>query len=666
MRRCLGGLLLLLILCLCDPVQAQGTKDLSDLLPAETLACLELRHPERLSREVAALIKGSALENLPAVMARFRASTNGEMRWQMEQVGVFGLFLSPEMISEAGRIGGGAVALTGFSKDGTPHVVGLIQTGDSNLVGLYTRAFITLASTYTVGESEGVPLFRMKERNWRRVEKKGVPQPPPELVEQGPFIAQLPGLVILGSSADTVKDVIRRAKGKSADPSLSNLAAYRRSEALRDRPGLFAHANLEALAVHLDQTFKSGTPYYADWLTIKAAVNPAALRGATASLSLSNGNLELSSQVQLHPGQKSPLLDLLSAQPVKLEWLKTAPQDSALALTVNLGGQQFLDRLLAMVDTAGKARGLDPEELLSKKLADLEEALNLKLGKDVFGKISGATLILTPWPEKEAVGLAWPTLALNAVDAESARYLEETALPRLARSNKGAEGKPEKIEVQGLSLLQFPAQGIFQQFIREKGMVVGRRGNLLVLSPGKEAVVAALLAAARNNGLVSREKVAAAIKGIEGPIVLGVGDLGALATIVIKNGRLLPLPDELAETTLPEKVVAGYKKAMTDLPPLVLNIQRKPEQLSLSFRQPALRPAVPRILDLWIEMALARLRAQMQPGAGKGAGVIGPAQARAAALEAQQQAQEALKQAKEAEEARRRALEEQKKKEGKP
>lgn len=44
-------------------------KDAIELLPAQTPACLELRHPSRLAREIAALIKGSVLDDLPRQMA---------------------------------------------------------------------------------------------------------------------------------------------------------------------------------------------------------------------------------------------------------------------------------------------------------------------------------------------------------------------------------------------------------------------------------------------------------------------------------------------------------------------------------------------------------------------------------------------------------------------
>ncbi len=646
MRRCTGGLLLLL-LGWTVPVQAQGNKDIVDLLPAGTLACLEVRQPERLSREVMALIKGSAVDDMPRVMARFRASLQGEGRfWMTEEVGIVGLMFSPEMIAEAGRIGGGAVALTGFSKDGTPEVVGLIQTGDCNFVGLFARSFTLLSQAQIVAEVEGVALYREKRQIFR---KKG-DEAPPEEVERGPVVAQLPGLVILASSTDAVKDVIRRAKGKVADPSLANVAAYRNAAALRDRPGLFGYANVDALAAQLDEIFKKpGNFDKADWLAFKAALNPAALRGVTASLSLDRGALELRGQLQLDPRQKSPVLELLGDQGVKVEWLQAAPKDAALALTVNLGDPKFLERLLALLDGMARAYGVEAEEVPSKKLGELEEKLNLKLGKDVLAKISGVSLILAPRGQK-GLGPLRAVLAVQATDAEAARFLEEKALPRL---------------------VELPTR---------MPPLLGRRGNLVVLgldqSLDKDGVAAALLAAGKKDGLLAQEKVAAALKDVDKPVVLGVGALG---TLVLKGVQEMGLirerrfevpppvpgqekpakPKEDAPPAMPDKVVEAYRKAITDLPPLVLTVQRKPEQLLLTVRQPALRPAAPRIIDLWVEMVLSQLREQMQPRVfpGKKVGQVAPGQALPA--EKAREATAAEREAQAAREAAIRALKEQ-------
>src|SRR5437588_4810436 len=48
--------------------RAEGPRDTADLFPAQTLAYLEFRQPDRLSREMASLVRGSALDDMPAVL----------------------------------------------------------------------------------------------------------------------------------------------------------------------------------------------------------------------------------------------------------------------------------------------------------------------------------------------------------------------------------------------------------------------------------------------------------------------------------------------------------------------------------------------------------------------------------------------------------------------
>src|SRR5262245_38566698 len=113
------------LLLLAGPAPAQ-VKEVTELLPAQTLAYVELRYPDRISREAATLFKGSYLDDLPASMAKYREQRGDNDRFFFDDmmVGMLGIFLSPEMIAEAGRIQGGAVALTGFTKEKEPEVVG--------------------------------------------------------------------------------------------------------------------------------------------------------------------------------------------------------------------------------------------------------------------------------------------------------------------------------------------------------------------------------------------------------------------------------------------------------------------------------------------------------------------------------------------------------------
>ena len=122
----------LAVLTLAAAARAE-VKDAAELLPAQTLACVEVRQPERLAREISALVKGSELDDMPAVMAKFREKLGDNMPFYFfNEAAMMSLLFSPEMINECGRVQGGVVAVTGINKDG-PELVGVVLAGDSNL-----------------------------------------------------------------------------------------------------------------------------------------------------------------------------------------------------------------------------------------------------------------------------------------------------------------------------------------------------------------------------------------------------------------------------------------------------------------------------------------------------------------------------------------------------
>src|SRR5262245_32083942 len=110
------------VLALSTPANAQP-KDPAELFPAQTLAYLEVRQPDKLAREGTALVKGSALEDLAAVCAKARTERAGkddEYSFGYFMFAEMGIFFSPEGLAEFGRVGGGAVAITGWNKEDGP------------------------------------------------------------------------------------------------------------------------------------------------------------------------------------------------------------------------------------------------------------------------------------------------------------------------------------------------------------------------------------------------------------------------------------------------------------------------------------------------------------------------------------------------------------------
>src|SRR5215813_5587209 len=339
-----------LLLMLAGSASAQ-VKEAAELLPAGTLAYVEARHPERLSRELAALARGSAVSDMAATVAKFRERRGDERRiWLGEEVGLLGSIFGPEWLAEGGRLQGGLFALTGISKDG-PEMVGVILSGSSNIPGLYLRTMLAADSSMRArGEVEGITLYRERRREYNREEffekKEEVerPRPPPVFHDTGPFYAVLPGGIVIGTET-AVKEVIRRAKGKSADPSLASVRAYKESARLRDQPGLFAYADLQALDAQLA---RFGNVARA-WDRIRSILRLETFRSVAASLMLSGGTLEVQARLQFDEKQGSPLLEVFPGRKADSSLLHYVPRDAALGLVVGMAdGEERLKGLLAL------------------------------------------------------------------------------------------------------------------------------------------------------------------------------------------------------------------------------------------------------------------------------------------------------------------------------
>ena len=80
-------------------------------------------------------------------------------------------------------------------------------------------------------------------------------------------------------------------------------------------------------------------------------VNPKSLRFAAASMTLSDGAIDLRVAAQTEPGKASPLLDLIADQKVSLQMMHPVPKDSIGAVTLALtDGEGHFKRLMAVAD----------------------------------------------------------------------------------------------------------------------------------------------------------------------------------------------------------------------------------------------------------------------------------------------------------------------------
>jgi hypothetical protein len=590
---------------------------------------------------------------------------------------VLSMFLSPEAIDEAGRIRGGFVALTGFSKENGPEIVGVLQPGGSNFPGLYLRAYLSFGQVQLVGEAEGVSMFQERRRVYMKAQNPGAPAFKEQ--NEGPVMARTPGGLVFGSSVGVVKDLLRRARGKDGDASLASVRAYKDAAALRQRPGLFAYADVAALSAHLDEWSKSPRPGFPfPWGTWKTVLRPETMRSVTASLTLQNGNLEWQVRANLTGKGDSPLLGLLPDKPAPRELLHFVPADAMLALTAGTGdGEQRWKTFLNLLDELAKLGGEREANLPSRKVREREENARLQVGKDVLAVVTGAALVVEVGEgrdRKDRDRPRSPMLVLRAADAGAARGLEERGLPKLlGLMADGPAPAPTQEEVDGQRISRVAADKVPGRM----PLHYGRKGAVLVLGPDRKRVAEALAAGARKQGLLGEAKVAAALQDVDASAVaVGVVPpersltelftyLGTPAPVMKRvgpPGAPAPAPPPPRKEAPPglEKSLKDLRKAVEPLPPLVFSLSRQPESVVLELRQTGLRRVAPRVLDVWVESILQRTL----PGAGFGMGVGGRAAAEEAARQAEMEArralQEAQRQADKAAEARKKREQEKK------
>jgi len=603
-----------LLLMLAGSASAQ-VKEAAELLPAGTLAYVEARHPERLSRELAALARGSAVSDMAATVAKFRERLGDERRiWLGEEVGLLGSIFGPEWLAEGGRLQGGVFALTGISKDG-PEMVGVILSGSSNIPGLYLRTMLAMDSSIRArGEVEGVPLYRERRRDYRKdrdFEKKDPDQPrrPPVFYDTGPFYAIIPGGIAIGTET-AVKDVIRRAKGKSADPSLASVRAYKESARLRDRPGLFAYADLQALDAQMAQLKDAAR----EWEQLKAALKPQTFRSMTASLTLSGGELELQARLQLDAKQSSPLLDAFPGRKADVNLLHHVPADAALGLVVGMAdGSERFQKLLALLDGLGRQFGW--RDLPGQSVQELEKKTKLALGKEVFGRIASLCVVIETRSAVPEKATRLPMLVVSATDAEAAKFLEETALPRLLAFAAGKDETTLPTREKGQDVSELP----HDLPMLGKAFYCGRQGKILVIGQDRKRVSEVLTRGAHEQGVLADKQVAAAVKTFDGPVVVGVASAGQTLVPLLRDleterprrfkedkfpGGAPPPPAKPAQVF--ERYVKEVEKAVGAMQPGVIGVTRKADLWHLEFRQPGLREHAPRLINIWIESALER------------------------------------------------------------
>ena len=585
-------------------VSRAQVRDLAELFPAKTRAYLEINSIADVVKEVRGLVKGSCLEDPPRSLEKFGdLARNSFFFADFLEVGVL---LSSEGLTEISRIRGGAIACTDLTDDPgkNPAIVGVLLTGESNLPALFMRLVLSVPLAKKVGEVEGVRLYQSRDQILEKVPLDGQQ---PEFRESGPVMALMPGIVIAGSSTEAVGDVIRRCKGKAKGASLASVADFKNAADLRAKPGLFVHGDGEALAKLVLMTansLKNRAPVYAleqeipkledrKNLPLEAKGEIQKGKGLTGlsqelmdlakgfhpinfNLTLKDGSAQLNGRVALDAKGKSPWAEFFSPRTIDLNMLRFMPNKGGLGIFAALPeGTGFWDKL-------GKAAPL------------LDTELSLALGKDLL-KMARVGLV--------DAGRNDPVFLVEATDTAGAQALGEILGKRAkkATNTKGrmvALASDPKLAVEVLTGKGLGADKKMLEALKDH-----QQAQVLLVFSVSQMIAKAIREDAKMQGQPkSYDKKVEPAPKIEGlQELLLQGRLGEKKPEVKE-----PPPLESAKKL--KLLAERAAKSLESLPPFVLSLSKKSDQLVLHGRQLHLQTLVPRLIDVLVEWELTSSR----------------------------------------------------------
>ena len=580
----------------CIIVVAPGARaaDVADLFPPGTLAYAELFDPGAFGPQLAALVKGTPLEDsIPFIDGKKAAAkTLGEFRAKRE-LAELALFLSPEVIGEFRKLGGVAVGLVGFNDRGEPEVVVAVLTGDSAAAGLAARAFITTSTNLRkVAEVSKVPIFQFRPPVVR-YDPMGRPaldnEKPPTEGPHEPTFAYTPGLFVAGTSKAALAPVIKRFRGEEKD-ALRTTDGFKAAATEYRKPGVFFYANAPDLFAKLDAAGRAaGDPIDSDLLAwLRLTAGPKALKAVAGHVGFRDGGLSVTVSAKLDPAQKNPLADLLAGPAVKVEALHHARRPATFAATVNLPDKNRAAALVGFLDAIAKANG-ELGRLPGDVLKDVRAKYKVE-PNDLLAKVRAVTVVVPPKQELPKGAKPIPLFVLHFDDAAGATAWEEF-LPKLVAEIAGEEkpAQPSSEVVEGVKVSSLPGTGLpwkaAVHFARKDAVFafgLERKPVALALTPDAAASVA---------------------KGLTGPAgdvaLLGAFNVGDLFALIptpasAKPGKFLEPPIErLGDVIAPEEHLKEAEKARTaflaafgELPPAVVTVRRAGDELRLEMFQP--------------------------------------------------------------------------------
>ncbi|WP_149112563.1 hypothetical protein [Limnoglobus roseus] len=463
----------------------------AELFPPATLAYAEIDDPAALADAVAAMVKGSALEDgLKLIHDRRDANKDPRLFNGQPALSFLATVTSPEFFAEFRKFRGAAVGWTGFTKSYEPKFVGVVLFGDSTAAGLIAKTFLANEATFRrVDTLDGVPIFQSRASPSVTYDpNSGKPiVPEPAKATEGPqelTYAYLPGLFVIGSNKEAVADVLARHREKPLE-SFATSEGYKSLTDLR-KPGVTFCVRLRELVTVADKAKKSNKDVLDPTLLayLKLVLSGTAAPTLAGQFTVGAEGLALTITITRDATRPSPLLDMLDGglAPTVLD---VCPSDLAAVCTLALPKVQRASACLRLADAVAQADG-EVGKLPSDWLAEFEQKTKRPIRDQLLSSVRAISLLLPPKQELPPKVEVIPLIALH-FESEANAEDAAAAIPALIAALRDAvPSRPSTETVSGVKVSSVADVGGPLHFARSQTTIIlGRdRNRVAVCSAG--------------------------------------------------------------------------------------------------------------------------------------------------------------------------------------
>ena len=400
--------------------------DLSSLMPEETILYVQLAN-----------IGPQATRVLGSLgLANSKAEAEGGERIPIVPGLSFPIdfALSPPLVREIGKLGGGAAAVTGVDERGVPRGVAVLHLGGSDLIrGMVETGLQVVTPNEAIG---GHVTYRIP------VEGETL------------WVVKTQSLLVFSNSRDEVAAAVGRLDGSEGAASLQRSESFQNAAADRGESLLFVWADSQRAAPIVDALLQQEMQPQ-ELLAARAVLNLPQIECATLSLGATDGGLRGQASVKFKPGHQHLLYGLVRTAPIGEDALRHIPATAG----------------------AVAAFGLNPPagNGAAETSAAVQGLALMDIGREVFANIRSVSVFVVPGdgplPEVGVVVLAQ--------DAEKSKQLWSQLLSLPTKFGLLPPEAVKETEIRGQAVTEYAYPDVPPIFVTKpsgEALVIGTAG----------------------------------------------------------------------------------------------------------------------------------------------------------------------------------------------